>query len=46
MRPQELASLIWGFSGCGMSWNMLPPETSWSLNVALRRVGNCSVCML
>ena len=40
VKSQELASLIWGFSGCGMSWDMLPPTTAWSLNVALRRLGS------
>jgi hypothetical protein len=39
MRAQEVSSLVWGLSGAGLSWDQLPPELRWSLNVALRRVG-------
>jgi hypothetical protein len=39
MRPQELSSSIWGMSCGGLRWDVVPSPIRWSINVALRRVG-------
>ena len=39
MKSQEVSSLIWGLSGTGIAWDSLPQALRWSVNVALRRVG-------
>ena len=29
MKSQEIARTIWGYSGTGVSWNMLPAAVCW-----------------
>ena len=38
MKPLELSQIIFGLSGCGLSWDVLPIGLRWGINVALRRV--------
>ncbi len=45
MKSPDLSRTIWGLSNCGFSWDSLPSTVKWSINVALRRIGNDDVPM-
>ena len=45
MKSPDLSRTIWGLSNCVFSWDSLPSAIKWSINVALRRIGNENVSM-